>query len=117
MNTQFDTIESGQEFLVLLREAVDEAKSNVESDITAESDGRVPRRLDALRLVLYKLEKLEHHLKASGRLFNDLRTLRPLLLTERADSAVAGVGIETKAEIPKPGSRDLDLEKFGKQHV
>jgi hypothetical protein len=97
MNTQFDTIESGQEFLVLLREAVDEAKSNVESDITAESDGRVPRRLDALRLVLYKLDKLEHHLKASGRLFNDLRTLRRLLLEERADSAVAGVGIETKA--------------------
>jgi len=37
--------------------------------------------------VLYKLEKLEQHLKVSGRLLNDLRTLRRLLLEERSETA------------------------------
>ena len=48
-----------------------------------------PRRLEALRLVLYKLERLEHHLKASCLELNDLRTLRRLLLQERALMAAA----------------------------
>lgn len=77
--TAFDTIESAQEFLALLREAVEEAKLTAESDIGQT----VGRNLDALRIVLYKLEKLEKHLKVSGRLLNDLRTLRRLLLEER----------------------------------
>jgi len=77
--TAFDTIESAQEFLGLLREAVEESKQTTQSDIEQEEG----RNLDALRLVLYKLEKLEQHLKASGRLLNDLRTLRRLLLEER----------------------------------
>ena len=77
--TAFDTIESAQEFLSLLREAVDEAKQTAEADVT-QTEGR---NLDALRIVLYKLEKLEQHLKVSGRLLNDLRTLRRLLLEER----------------------------------
>ena len=77
--TAFDTIESAQEFLALLREAVEESRLTAESD-TKQADGR---NLDALRIVLYKLEKLEQHLKVSGRLLNDLRTLRRLLLEER----------------------------------
>ncbi|HTS08605.1 MAG TPA: hypothetical protein VMP68_23760 [Candidatus Eisenbacteria bacterium] len=77
--TAFDTIESAQEFLTLLREAVEEAKLTAENDVT-QTEGR---NLDALRMVLYKLEKLEQHLKVSGRLLNDLRTLRRLLLEER----------------------------------
>jgi hypothetical protein len=97
MNIQFDTIESGQEFLALLREAVGEARSNVDSDILAEADSSASRRISALRLVSYKLDKLEQHVKASCRLLNDLRTLRRLLLEERAESAIAGRGMETKA--------------------
>ena len=77
--TAFDTIESAQEFLALLREAVEESRQTSESD-AKQADGR---NLDALRVVLYKLEKLEQHLKVSGRLLNDLRTLRRLLLEER----------------------------------
>jgi hypothetical protein len=77
--TAFDTIESAQEFLALLREAVEESKLTAESDMT-QTEGR---NLDALRIVFYKLEKLEQHLKVSGRLLNDLRTLRRLLLEER----------------------------------
>jgi hypothetical protein len=86
MNTPFDTIESAQEFLVLLREAVDDAKNNAAADIAAESDLNAPRRLDALRIVIYKLDKLDQHVKVSCRLLNDLRTLRRLLLEERGES-------------------------------
>jgi hypothetical protein len=95
MNTPFDTIESAQEFLGLLREAVDEAKHNADADIVAEGDLRSPRRIDAVRLVVYKLEKLEQHIKASCRLLNDLRTLRRLLLEERSESAVDRHEVET----------------------
>jgi hypothetical protein len=83
--TAFDTIESAQEFLGLLREAVEEAKQTAEADIF-EGDSTTTRQMDALRLVLYKLEKLEQHLRISGRLLNDLRTLRRLLLEERSES-------------------------------
>src|ERR1039457_1117127 len=103
MNTPFDTIESAQEFLGLLREAVDEAKHNADADIVAEGDLRSPRRIDALRLVVYKLEKLEQHIKASCRLLNDLRTLRRLLLEERSESAVDRHEVEavqTKVQPP-----------------
>jgi hypothetical protein len=89
MQTAFDTIESAQEFLGLLREAVDEAKQHAEADIAAETDAGSQRRIDALRLVVYKLDKLEQHMKSSGRLLNDLRTLRRLLLEERSEAAVA----------------------------
>jgi hypothetical protein len=89
MNTAFDTIESAQEFLALLREAVDDAKRNTDADIVAEGDLLPARRLDALRLVVYKLEKLDQHMKASYRLLNDLRSLRRLLLEERADPTLA----------------------------
>ena len=96
MNTPFDTIESAQEFLVLLREAVEDAKLNSEADILAQVNGKSTRSDDALRLVLYKLEKLEQHLKVSGRLLNDLRTLRRLLLEERADSATLAGTAESR---------------------
>jgi len=43
--------------------------------------------LEALRLVSFKLDKLEQHVKNSCRLLNDLRTLRRLLLDERGPSA------------------------------
>jgi len=85
MKTPFDTIESAQEFLGLLREAVDEAKQSAEGDIAAEAG--TGRRVDALRLVVYKLDKLDQHMKSSGRLLNDLRTLRRLMLEERSELA------------------------------
>lgn len=94
MKTPFDTIESAQEFLVLLREAVEDARLNAEADIVVDS--KSSRRHDALRLVLYKLEKLEQHLKVSGRLLNDLRTLRRLLLEEREEPATAAQPEESR---------------------
>jgi hypothetical protein len=100
MKTPFDTIESAQEFLALLREAVDDAKSNADADIVAEMDARSSRRVDALRLVVYKLDKLEQHIKSSCRLLNDLRTLRRLLLEERSESASEKNEVASKVEPP-----------------
>jgi len=94
--TAFDTIESAQEFLGLLREAVEEARQTAEADIF-EGDSKTPRQMDALRLVLYKLEKLEQHVKISGRLLNDLRTLRRLLLEERSEPDSAPQALKVPA--------------------
>jgi len=85
--TPFDNIESAHEYLGLLVKAVEEAKQTAETDLP-ESGAKSSRRLDAMRLVIYKLDKLEQHMKIGRRLLNDLRTLRRLLLEERAEPAV-----------------------------
>ena len=81
--TPFDSVEGAHEYLSLLAEAVLDAKNEIEADIKATEDPKFPRRLEALRLVFFKLEKLEHHVRTSRRLLNDLRSLRRLLLEER----------------------------------
>jgi hypothetical protein len=82
----FASIESAQEYLTLLLEAVAEVKQGVQSDILETVDTQYCRRHQALQLVLYNLQKLDHHLKSSHRILNDLRTLRRLLLNERHPS-------------------------------
>lgn len=83
--TPFDSVEGAHEYLGLLFDAIVDASREVEADIQAAEDPKFPRRLEALRLVLFKLEKLEQHIKSSSRLLNDLRSLRRLLLDERVD--------------------------------
>lgn len=83
----FDSIEGAQEYLALLGQALAEARQSTEADLSADIHAQAPRRLEAMRLALYKLEKLEQHLKVSHRLLNDLRTLRRLLFEERAQPA------------------------------
>ena len=75
-DTPFDNIESAQEYLALLSRELDVAKQETQADIAREADSQIPRRRDALRLVVYTLEKLEQHIKISRRLLSDLRTLR-----------------------------------------
>jgi hypothetical protein len=86
--TPFDSLESAHEYLSLMREALEEAYAAIQQD-TAEAQltQGAERRLEALRLVDYKLNQLRKHLLASLVLTNDLRTLRRLLLSER-DAAV-----------------------------
>jgi hypothetical protein len=85
--TPFDSIESAYEFVSLLREALDEAHAEIQDDTeaAAQTAGR-ERRVEALRLVDFKLNELRRHILASLMLLNDLRTLRRLLLGERRDS-------------------------------
>jgi hypothetical protein len=79
----FDTVEGAHEYVRLLAEAIAEAEASVREDIDAARAQGALRRVDALQLVAYKLEKLQAHVTNSRRLLNDLRTLRRLLLSER----------------------------------
>jgi hypothetical protein len=97
--TPFESIEGAQEYLKLLSAAVVEARQDVEADARAQAGVEPQRRLEALQLVLYKLEQLEKHVKASHRILNDLRTLRRLLLDERAGRAKAPAADVSEAEI------------------
>ena len=66
----------------LLLETIADARNELAAD-AAGAEANPDRRLEALRLVQYKLEKLDAHLQSSSRILNDLRTLRRLLLEER----------------------------------
>ena len=80
----FGTIESAHDFMTLLAAAISEAKAELQMDVDRESaSADVSRRVDALRIALYNVEKLEVHLNCSSRILNDLRTLRRLLFEER----------------------------------
>ena len=83
----FGSIESAQEFLRLLAEAVQEAQVTFPEDVAdsepIDEQSRA-RRLQAMQLVSYKLNKLADHVNGSRSVLNDLRTLRRLLLRERA---------------------------------
>ena len=83
--TPFDSIEGAHEYLRLLSEAIVDAQRDIEADIATAS--KESRQMEALRLVIYKLNKLESHIGVSRRLLNDLRMLRRLLLQERPRTA------------------------------
>ena len=110
----FESIESAYDFFRLLSEAVAEAKQDIDEQIQGqiqrESDSQSSRRLDALQVVHYSVEKLQFHIHCSRRILNDLRSLRRLLFEERTASkeVVASEPVETlvpempAAPIPAP---------------
>jgi len=83
----FDSIESAQEFMELLEQTIDEARQEIEHDLRRAKSERVSRRVEALDLTIYKLGQLSMHTKKSRRILNDLRTIRRLLIAERAQNA------------------------------
>jgi hypothetical protein len=83
----FDSIESAHEYVTLLVNQVEEVEAALAEDLALASAQGGGRQLDALRLVDYKLGQLKHHLATGGRILNDLRALRRLLLSERPASA------------------------------
>ena len=84
--TPFDNVESAQQFVELLTEAIGDARREVDELLAAST---AERRTQALQLVAFKLAKLAGHMETSHRLLNDLRTLRRLLLGERGPEAEA----------------------------
>lgn len=78
-NSAFESIESAQEYLGLLAQVVTEAQQAVQADIQGSVESERPRRVEALRLIGYNLEKLDSHLKTSRRILNDLRMLRRIV--------------------------------------
>jgi hypothetical protein len=95
MEEQFESLESAREFVALLAETVAEAKRELEHDLQRES--QASRRLDALRIAAYNVDKLQIHLNQSGRILNDLRTLRRLLFDERSRSTSTPAEILTSS--------------------
>lgn len=79
VDTPFETIEGAHEYVRLLREQVLSVEAEVLDDIDVAIAEGATRRLDALRLVDYKLVQLAHHLATGSRILNDLRALRRLL--------------------------------------
>ena len=86
--TPFDSIENAHHYIRLLLETVAEAKRDIDDEIIQAADRMLNRRLQALQLVEYNLEKLQRSLSASSRTLNDLRSLRRLLLEEREAATV-----------------------------
>ena len=81
--TPFDNIESAQQYVAMLIEAIEESKRDVDMDIARAESNRLERQKQALKLVSNNLTKLSQHMTTSLRILNDLRTLRRLLLAER----------------------------------
>jgi hypothetical protein len=83
----FGSIESAQEYLRLLAEALQEAQLTFPEDVVDSEpidEQSKARRLQAMQLVSYKLNQLADHINGSRCVLNDLRSLRRLLLRERA---------------------------------
>lgn len=75
----FESIENAQEYIRLLAETVSECRREVDNQVTLATDQMEYRRVQALRMVEYNLEKLQRQLSATSRTLNDLRSLRRLL--------------------------------------
>ena len=82
-HSPFDRIEGSLEYIGLLRETIQTTEIEIQRELVRARSERAERRLQALHLVTYKLERLGRHIDSSHRLLNDLRTLRRLLLGER----------------------------------
>ena len=81
--TPFDSIEGSLEYISLLRDSIETAKKAVAQESGRATEEAAVRRLEALQLIGYKLERLAWHIDGSRRLLNDLRMLKRLLLGER----------------------------------
>jgi hypothetical protein len=113
-HTPFDSIESAHEYVTLLVSQVDGVKATVADDFGGAAEETAGRRLDALRLVDYKLAQLKHHLAAARTILNDLRALRRLLLGERDSAAAQTIGASTPVPPPVPETTALQPPKRGR---
>jgi hypothetical protein len=87
LETPFDNIESAHEYIRMLREAVLESLHEINGEIGIATTSALERRLRALQIVSFKLQKLEQQLQMSSRMLNDLRILRSLLKSDATAAA------------------------------
>jgi len=81
-DTPFGSIEGSYRYIAMLAEAIEEAQSDIDVEISLAIAEQASRRKEALQLVAFNLNKLNAHITASSRILNDLRTLQRLLLEE-----------------------------------
>ena len=80
--TPFDNIESAEQFVELLVEAIKESRRDVDAEIALAEANHSGRSKKALQLVSTNLAKLSQHMTTSCRILSHLKTLRRLLLQE-----------------------------------
>ncbi len=78
---QFDSLKSAFRYLAVLSAELEEAQHDIDDAVELAKHADANRRVDALQLAAYKLDRLRHHLKGSRRALNDLRMLRRILQT------------------------------------
>jgi hypothetical protein len=98
MQNPFDSIESAQDFMGLLSEAIEEAIRDVEDDRKAGEKEGQERRVQALNLALYKLKSLNEHVDKGRRILKDLRSIRRLLVGEQPDEDEEDASDEASAD-------------------
>ena len=79
--TPFDSIESAQQFVGLLIEAIEDSRRDVDADIELARNSRSKRYKQALQIVSNNLAELSQHMATSNRILKNLRSLRRLLLS------------------------------------
>lgn len=80
----FESIESAHEYMHILALTILEVMSELKTDRDrALQEGQL-RRAQAIDLAMFKLKTLGCYVFKSRRMLNDLRTLRRLILNERA---------------------------------
>ena len=79
----FESVESAQEYVGLLLEAVVSGSEDIKGDIERAEKSENTRHKQALLVVAHQLNLLSAHLTKTRRILNDLRSLRRLLLNER----------------------------------
>ncbi|MGB6943202.1 MAG: hypothetical protein WBE37_12445 [Bryobacteraceae bacterium] len=76
----FDSIASAHEFMVVLENVITDAKSELATLLEDANSANDERRMEALRLALFKISQLETHTGKSRRILNDLGLIRSLLV-------------------------------------
>ena len=99
----FENVEAAHEYVGLLLEAVHLAREEVGRDEEEARMAGVDRRLEALQLVAWKLERLEAQLVSSRRLLLDLGRLRRLLLGEEGGGRPRPAAADDPADDPFQG--------------
>ena len=80
----FDSIESAIDFMNVLAETILDATKDLHRDHKSAIEEGLERRVQAIELAQFKLKNLNCYVFKSRRALNDLRTIRRLLLNERA---------------------------------
>ena len=81
--TPFDNIESAEQFVNLLIEAIKESRHDVDAEIALAEADRSGHGKKALQLVSANLAKLSQHMTTSRRILKHLKTFRRLLRQEQ----------------------------------
>ena len=76
----FHSIESAHEFMLVLENVIADAQRELQALLNDANNMSDERRMEALRLALFKISQLETHTRKSRRILNDLGLIRSVLV-------------------------------------